>query len=90
MILRSIRRLFAVHSGPFNALTTLGRVCTIHTGMKSADLVKLLEQAGLKLSRVRGSHHQFVKDGRTVTVPHPRKNLGIGLVKAIKKQACIS
>jgi len=58
--------------------------------MKSADLVKLLEQAGWKLSRVRGSHHQFVKDGRAVTVPHPRKDLGSGLVKAIKKQAGIS
>lgn len=43
------------------------------------------------LYRVRGGHHQFkhpVKPG-TVTVPHPKKDLGIGLVKAIRKQAGI-
>lgn len=55
--------------------------------MKSADLVKQLLRAGWTLSRVRGSHHQFTRDGRTVTIPHPCKDLGTGLVKAIKKQA---
>jgi len=36
-----------------------------------------------------GSHHQFAhptKSG-TVTVPHPKKDLGKGLVRAIRKQA---
>lgn len=44
---------------------------------------------GWILVAVRGSHHQFkhpTKAGR-VTVPHPKKDLGIGLVRAIIKQA---
>ena len=46
-----------------------------------------LQRAGWTLARIRGSHHQLVKDGKTVTVPHPKKDLGIGLVNAIRKQA---
>jgi predicted RNA binding protein YcfA (HicA-like mRNA interferase family) len=65
-----------------------GLVCKIHT-MKSADLCRLLERAGWVLTRTRGSHRQYTKDGRTVTVPHPKKDLGIGLVRAIRKQAGI-
>ena len=30
-----------------------------------------------------------MKDGKTVMVPHPKKDLGLGLVKAILKQAGI-
>jgi len=44
---------------------------------------------GWILVAVRGSHHQFkhpTKTGR-VTVPHPKKDLGIGLVRVIMKQA---
>ena len=46
-----------------------------------------LQAAGWNIARVRGSHHQLVKGGKTVTVPHPKKDLGLGLVKAIRKQA---
>lgn len=57
--------------------------------MKSRDLIKELEAAGWVLVRVKGSHHQFKhpKHKLPLTVPHPKKDLGIGLVKAIKKQA---
>ena len=57
--------------------------------MKSKDLINDLEKAGWVLSRTKGSHHQFKhKDYRLpITVPHPKKDLKIGLVKAIKKQA---
>jgi predicted RNA binding protein YcfA (HicA-like mRNA interferase family) len=55
--------------------------------MKSADLIRELKAAGWTVARVRGSHHQLVKDGRTVTVPHPKKDLPVGLVRAIRKQA---
>ncbi len=57
--------------------------------MKSAALIKELERDGWVLDRVRGSHHVFthpVKAGH-VTVPHPRKDLGAGLVSAIRRQA---
>ncbi len=45
--------------------------------------------AGWVLDRVRGSHHVFnhpLIPGHIV-VPHPKKDLGKGLVAAIRKQA---
>jgi predicted RNA binding protein YcfA (HicA-like mRNA interferase family) len=57
--------------------------------IKSADLIKLLEQDEWTLQRTKGSHHVFkhpVKPGHVV-VPHPKKDLGAGLVRAILKQA---
>jgi predicted RNA binding protein YcfA (HicA-like mRNA interferase family) len=63
-------------------------MCIIHT-MRSADLIREIERAGWQLDRVRGSHHIFVHLERPghVVVPHPKKDLGKGLVKAICKQA---
>jgi predicted RNA binding protein YcfA (HicA-like mRNA interferase family) len=57
--------------------------------MKSANLIRLLEADGWALDRIRGSHHVFkhpVKPG-IVVVPHPKMDLGSGLVAAILKQA---
>jgi predicted RNA binding protein YcfA (HicA-like mRNA interferase family) len=67
---------------------SLCKVCILHT-MQSRELIKLLQADGWRLKRMRGSHHQFVHPTRpgTVTVPHPKKDLGVGLVKAIRKQA---
>lgn len=57
--------------------------------MKSEALVKELMAAGWILDRVRGSHHVFKHPDRPghVVVPHPRKDLGKGLVTAIRRQA---
>jgi predicted RNA binding protein YcfA (HicA-like mRNA interferase family) len=57
--------------------------------MKSADLIRLLETDGWTLDRVRGSHHVFRHPSKPgiVVVPHPKKDLGTGLVAAIRKQA---
>ena len=62
-------------------------VCIIHT-IQSRELIKLLLAEGCRLQRTRGSH-QFVHPTKpgTVTVPHPKKDLGRGLVRAIRKQA---
>jgi predicted RNA binding protein YcfA (HicA-like mRNA interferase family) len=62
----------------------------IHT-MKSADLIRELIKAGWVLDRVRGSHHVFIHPSRPgiVVVPHPKKDLGKGLVAKIRKQAGI-
>ena len=57
--------------------------------MSSQDLIAELKADGWKLDRVSGSHHMFkhpTKPG-TVVVPNPKKDLGQGLVKAIRKQA---
>jgi predicted RNA binding protein YcfA (HicA-like mRNA interferase family) len=57
--------------------------------MKSADLIREIMAAGWVLDRVRGSHHVFVHPNYPghVVVPHPKKDLGKGLVAAIRKQA---
>ena len=57
--------------------------------MKSKDLIKELEAAGWVLVRIKGSHHQFKHPNHKLplTVPHPKKDLKVGLVKAIRKQA---
>ena len=59
--------------------------------MNNRYLIKLLTENGWLLERIHGSHHQFSHPARStvVTVPHPKKDLGTGLVKAIKKQAGI-
>jgi len=63
-------------------------VCNIHT-MNSAALIKELREDGWELRNVRGSHHIFThpcKPGH-ICVPHPKKDLGKGLVNKLRKQA---
>jgi predicted RNA binding protein YcfA (HicA-like mRNA interferase family) len=57
--------------------------------MKSADVIRELTAAGWTLDRIRGSHHVFKHPSRPgrIVVPHPKKDLGVGLVAAIHKQA---
>ncbi|ACL73155.1 YcfA family protein [Thioalkalivibrio sulfidiphilus HL-EbGr7] len=58
--------------------------------MDSRTLIKELKEAGWVEVRVRGSHHQFAhpdRPGAVLTIPHPKKDLGKGLVMAIRKQA---
>ena len=57
--------------------------------MRSADVVKMLEADGWVLRSVRGSHHVFRHPGKPghVSVPHPKKDLGAGLVHKLLRQA---
>jgi predicted RNA binding protein YcfA (HicA-like mRNA interferase family) len=55
----------------------------------SRKLKKLLEQDGWVQATIRGSHHQFkhpTKKG-IVTLPHPKKDLPLGTVYSVYKQA---
>jgi predicted RNA binding protein YcfA (HicA-like mRNA interferase family) len=64
-------------------------VCIIHT-MNSMELIRLLKANGFAVIGVRGSHHKLRNAANvTVIVPHPKKDLGKGLVAAILKQARI-
>lgn len=65
-------------------------MCTIHT-MNSSDLIREIQRAGWRIDRVNGSHHIFKHPNRPgiVVIPHPKKDLGTGLVKVIRKQAGI-
>jgi predicted RNA binding protein YcfA (HicA-like mRNA interferase family) len=59
--------------------------------MNSKELIKLLEKDGWILRGSKGSNHVFkhpLKSGH-ITVPHPKKDLGIGLVQKLIKQAGI-
>lgn len=55
----------------------------------SRDIKRRLEDEGWQLERVSGSHHVFKHSAKrdTIVLPHPRKDLGRGLVRAIYKQA---
>ena len=59
--------------------------------MRSIDIVKLLEADGWVLRSVRGSHHVFQHPSKPghITVPHPKKDLGTGLVHKLLRQAGI-
>jgi len=57
--------------------------------MKSEEIIKRLKQDGWILHHIKGDHHQFKhpeKSGK-VTVPHPKKDLPIGTLLNIFKQA---
>ena len=57
--------------------------------MNSAEIIKLLEKSGWVLRGVKGSHHIYTHPEREghITVSHPKKDLGIGLVNKLLKQA---
>ncbi|MBF0482092.1 MAG: type II toxin-antitoxin system HicA family toxin [Desulfovibrionaceae bacterium] len=55
--------------------------------MNSAELLEVLKEAGFEVVSIRGSHHKLRHpDGRTTVVPHPKKDLGVGLVNKILKK----
>ena len=57
--------------------------------MNSAEIVKQLLRDGWVLRGVKGSHHIYThpERGGHISVPHPKKDLGIGLVSKLLKQA---
>lgn len=53
----------------------------------SAEIIAKLKAAGWLLKAVKGSHHHFVNPARPgkVTVPHPAKDLSIGVLKSLER-----
>ena len=60
--------------------------------MTSAELIKKMLKAGWVLRGVKGSHHVYIHPDRPghVTVPHPKKDLGTGLLHKLLKQIDLS
>ncbi|HEU0150312.1 MAG TPA: type II toxin-antitoxin system HicA family toxin [Bradyrhizobium sp.] len=59
--------------------------------MRSADVISALKADGWEQVTQKGSHVQFkhpTKPGR-VTVPHPKKDIPIGTLRSIEKQAAL-
>jgi predicted RNA binding protein YcfA (HicA-like mRNA interferase family) len=57
--------------------------------MKSKELIQLLEADGWKLRGAKGSHHIFTHPDKPghISIPHPKSDLGKGLINKILKQA---
>lgn len=55
----------------------------------SRDIIRRLLSEGYQELSVRGSHHKFVHPvlRRRVIVPHPKRDLPLGTVRAIYKDA---
>ncbi len=53
----------------------------------SRKIIKRLKREGWNEVRISGSHHQFEKDGKRLTVPHPKKDLPVGTARAIARDA---
>jgi predicted RNA binding protein YcfA (HicA-like mRNA interferase family) len=55
----------------------------------SGKIIRRLRREGFALVSVRGSHHKFLHPTlkRVVIVPHPRKDIPAGTVRAIYDQA---
>lgn len=76
-------------------LTQIGYVVDFHypvvtiTTMNSKQIIKQLEADGWTLRSVRGSHHVFTHPAKPghICVPHPKQDLGMGLVYKLMKQA---
>lgn len=55
----------------------------------SREIIKLLISDGWYEVRVTGSHHHFkhIEKAGVVTVPHPKNQIGKGLLNSILQQA---
>jgi len=55
----------------------------------SRKILQRLKKEGWTVIRIAGSHHVLQHPGRpySIVLPHPRKDLPIGLVRAIYRQA---
>jgi predicted RNA binding protein YcfA (HicA-like mRNA interferase family) len=57
--------------------------------MTSAEPIRLMKKGGWVLRGSKGSHRIFVHPQRPghISVPHPKKQLGVGLLEKLLKQA---
>lgn len=57
--------------------------------MRRRDVIRRLEAEGWVLNHAKGSHYQYKHPARSgkVTVPHPRKDIPVGTLRSIYRQA---
>jgi predicted RNA binding protein YcfA (HicA-like mRNA interferase family) len=53
----------------------------------SQKIIQVLLRHGFELISQRGSHQKYRKNNRTVIVPAPRKEIPIGTLRSIIRQA---
>lgn len=53
----------------------------------SREILRVLERSGFEVRSQRGSHAKLRSaEGRTVTLPHPTKEIPMGTVRSILRQ----
>jgi predicted RNA binding protein YcfA (HicA-like mRNA interferase family) len=64
---------------------------SIFMAMDSREIIRTLRAAGWEHVATKGSHSQFKHPSRPgrVTVPHPKRDIPIGALRSIEKQARI-
>jgi predicted RNA binding protein YcfA (HicA-like mRNA interferase family) len=57
--------------------------------VNSREVIRAIERAGWVRAATRGSHSQFIHPTRPgrVTVPHPERDIPIGTLRSIERQA---
>jgi predicted RNA binding protein YcfA (HicA-like mRNA interferase family) len=82
-----IRRRATRHLAIHTLYTLAGSVYILH--MNSRDIIRAIERAGWVHVATKGDHWQFKHPERAgrVTVPHPKRDLPIGTLRSIEKQA---
>jgi predicted RNA binding protein YcfA (HicA-like mRNA interferase family) len=57
--------------------------------VNSEEIIRMLEKAGFERKGGKGSHHRYVhsETNRMVSIVHPQRDVGIGLVKAYERQS---
>jgi predicted RNA binding protein YcfA (HicA-like mRNA interferase family) len=55
----------------------------------SREIIRRLRADGFVLVSSRGSHHKYrhTESGRIVILPHPRRDIPVGTVRSIYRQA---
>lgn len=53
----------------------------------SRDIIRRLKAEGWVLVSTKGSHHKFRRDGQSLIVPHPKKDLPLGTARSIARIA---
>ena len=82
----------AIRSPAKRLPTPLGMIlcrCVKYTNVSSGEVIKRLERDGWMPRKGKGSHRVFTHPAKSgiVVVPHPRKDLMIGTLRNIHRQA---
>ena len=56
----------------------------------SKIIINTLLKSGFNFVSQKGSHRKYQKKGKTVIVPHPRKDIPLGTFRSIVRQSGLS
>jgi predicted RNA binding protein YcfA (HicA-like mRNA interferase family) len=58
--------------------------------LSSKEIIAILILNGFALKSVKGSHHKYIKEKKTVIVPHPKHEIPYGTFLSITRQTLFS